>query len=400
MDFINEVIQLPVLLNQKTLCKTTYIEDACFASRFFSVGENVKARGLDKSSDLQDLKSKVIQSILLVLEGNDRENYEDLQTKLDPEFLIQFAKDIALTQGLKTDEPTLPNHLQQIMDVYIIIKKVESKTPCDWAKQVTQLLERDEDPLVRSIYRFFQLNLKQIEIHYEGDMQMVFFPYHPVFKFLSEETKDKIMDTISRDTQREKLIGLQKLFETIKSEIEYNFFLNAQTIPITHKTIARLTNLAQTISLLVNVFLVHAVVVVIKDQQSSYVIEDYKQHVLQLLGTIQLLVSLLAFILFVISRAPLEVKDLNPLMADLKLGPIAFIKSLLKRLLLIFTGDEFLQHFIFVGISYIGVTVDSYYFSLHMFYLFARLELLRSVFQAISYNASQLLLVSGLGVLF
>ena len=55
---------------------------------------------------------------------------------------------------------------------------------------------------------------------------MVFFPAHPVFNYLSGKTRDKIMLNVSRDTQREKLIGLLSNMQTITSEIEYNYTLN------------------------------------------------------------------------------------------------------------------------------------------------------------------------------
>lgn len=34
MDFINETIQLPCIENQITLCRTTFIEDACYAFNY------------------------------------------------------------------------------------------------------------------------------------------------------------------------------------------------------------------------------------------------------------------------------------------------------------------------------------------------------------------------------
>lgn len=62
--------------------------------------------------------------------------------------------------------------------------------------------------------------------------------------------------------------------------------------------------------------------------------------------------------------------------------------------------DEFIQFFFYLMVSIIGTLYKHYFFSLHLFDLFGRLSLLKNVFQAISYNAKQLLVVAMLGVLF
>jgi inositol 1,4,5-triphosphate receptor type 1/inositol 1,4,5-triphosphate receptor type 3 len=96
---------------------------------------------------------------------------------------------------------------------------------------------------------------------------MVFFPAHPVFRFLSDETRDKIMFNVPRETQRIKLIQLLSEIDAISSEIEYNYKLNQQRIPITHKTITKLVNLAQSLSFLINALMVVFYAVVISEQQ-------------------------------------------------------------------------------------------------------------------------------------
>jgi inositol 1,4,5-triphosphate receptor type 1/inositol 1,4,5-triphosphate receptor type 3 len=42
LDFLNEVIQLPCLHNQLTLCKTTFFEDSCFLSQVLSDPSNME----------------------------------------------------------------------------------------------------------------------------------------------------------------------------------------------------------------------------------------------------------------------------------------------------------------------------------------------------------------------
>ncbi len=47
-----------------------------------------------------------------------------------------------------------------------------------------------------------------IEIVINESKQKVYFPLHPVFEYLSDSTRDKIMTEVKRETQREKLVGI------------------------------------------------------------------------------------------------------------------------------------------------------------------------------------------------
>lgn len=55
MDFLIEIIQLPCVENQITLCKTTFFEDASYMSQFFSVKANQQQRLFETTDDLQEL---------------------------------------------------------------------------------------------------------------------------------------------------------------------------------------------------------------------------------------------------------------------------------------------------------------------------------------------------------
>jgi hypothetical protein len=59
--------------------------------------------------------------------------------------------------------------------------------------------------------------------------------------------------------------------------------------------------------------------------------------------------------------------------------------------------DEFIVIASYVLCSILGVFYKNHFFSLHLFFLFSRISLLNNVFQAISYNAIQLVVVAQLG---
>lgn len=74
-DFLNEVVTLPCSLNQLSLCETTFFEDLCYMSGFFTEKANLKERGFDTPQSLErlfELYQKCILVILNILEGNDQ----------------------------------------------------------------------------------------------------------------------------------------------------------------------------------------------------------------------------------------------------------------------------------------------------------------------------------------
>ncbi len=55
---------------------------------------------------------------------------------------------------------------------------------------------------------------------------------------------------------------------------------------------------------------------------------------------------------------------------------------------------------IFVVISFLGTFYKQYFFMIHQFSIFSRINVLQNVFKAIAFNALQLIIVSSLGIVF
>ena len=66
IDFINEVVTIPCLENQRSLCETTFFEDLCYMSSFFSEPANIKERGFD-SPDSYELLNKIYKQCILII---------------------------------------------------------------------------------------------------------------------------------------------------------------------------------------------------------------------------------------------------------------------------------------------------------------------------------------------
>jgi len=86
-----------------------------------------------------------------------------------------------------------------MLNVFIIQEKISQKgSDSKWLRHLQN--EFDSNPDLKELQTVCLKNLRKIEIYYEDQLQMVFFPAHPVFEFLSSETRDKIMFNIPRDT--------------------------------------------------------------------------------------------------------------------------------------------------------------------------------------------------------
>lgn len=62
--------------------------------------------------------------------------------------------------------------------------------------------------------------------------QNLYFPNHPVFSYLADDTKDSIMFQVSRETRRDKLTTLFDFYGELKEEIESNYKLKYYSINI------------------------------------------------------------------------------------------------------------------------------------------------------------------------
>lgn len=93
LDFILEVTQIPVKLNQDALIKSSFLEDVCSLADFKNKEEELVLRGLDKDmAPLNEIFQKFVQIILSNFEGNDPNYFMSLDKKLDPNFLIVILK--------------------------------------------------------------------------------------------------------------------------------------------------------------------------------------------------------------------------------------------------------------------------------------------------------------------
>lgn len=84
----------------------------------------------------------------------------------------------------------------------------------------------------------------------------IFFPFHPFFNLLSEQTKNELLYTVKRETQREKLLGMLEKTPILFYELDHNYKLNHYKIPITSTNLDFLQKLSSVLALSINIAMV------------------------------------------------------------------------------------------------------------------------------------------------
>ncbi|CAD8065958.1 unnamed protein product [Paramecium primaurelia] len=470
LDFILEVVQVPCLENQITLCKTTFFEDVCYLVQQLSDKQNQEQRGLLIEPECQGMQAlfniynKIIIIIMSVLEGNDERIQEDLQKKIDPKFLIEIIRQYLQNhnpqiqskedmekaleeQSLQKYDLKLPkqseqnkkiqknnDNIEKILNVLIIKEKIKF-----------QKFDLDENSnYIKEIMKFLETKILRIEIIYENKPQTILFPSRPLFTFLSDETRDIIMYNVNRETQRDKINGLLEYRKQIYRELQYNYELSKREFfPITSQIIQVLRHLSAFFSISVNILMVLFYNMEINNFQVILKAEFYEQLIINVLSFCQLFTTLIYFICYLNYRIPICIDRYKPIGQDLTSddsdselnqeesdvsdneqsnevqeqikqfeqnqkkneSKIQQFSHILRYILdsvkkISQQNEDFIQITFYLVFSILGTFYKSYFFSLHLFDLFSRLTLLNNVFQAISHNAKQLIVVSLLGVLF
>jgi hypothetical protein len=152
----------------------------------------------------------------------------------------------------------------------------------------------------------------------EETFQNLYFPNHPVFSYLAEDTKDSIMLQVSRDTQRDKLISLFGFYENIKEEIEQNYELNYWkvkpfgkefTLPITSAFLSRIRNAARFVSIIITIIMLYLILVDhdTVEKTSYFTYYNYEDQLLMtVVCGVQLILTILYSVLWLIMKSQLS----------------------------------------------------------------------------------------------
>ena len=127
LDFLIEITQIPIKLNQEALMNSSFFEDLCQMGNELLKPGKLEARSFDESSQpLETIFAKSVQIILSNFEGNDEVTYKILDSKLDPKFLTSILENrfTAINTATKKD---LLEYIKQSLETEVDGRK-EMKT--------------------------------------------------------------------------------------------------------------------------------------------------------------------------------------------------------------------------------------------------------------------------------
>ena len=134
---------------------------------------------------------------------------------------------------------------------------------------------------------------------------VLFFAFHPVYRFLSTHTQEKILFKVNRDSQREKILGLLDQRNIIFYELEHNYKLNQMQIPITQRKVDILRKVSSLLAISINIGMILSYTITIKGTNPVFYVGFAEVFLLRVLSVSQLTSQIALFIIVVINRAPI-----------------------------------------------------------------------------------------------
>lgn len=244
IEFILEVTQMPVRTNQEVLMNLTFFEDLCTLQKTYRDDKKLMERNLENRDFLEEIYFKSVEIMLSNFEGNEKNIFMLLDSKIDPMFLTNILFDkleslkittkqemmVYIESTTGTDDNgniKLDDNVGQILNIIIIFMQVRDKLEDKsriYSSYQTQKIKNNPQ-----LFDYLENCLLSIEItNDKGVNQVVYFPKIPVFNSLSEGLKDYVMDKVERTTHRDKIVYLLGYTEDIKSCINYSYRLKKE----------------------------------------------------------------------------------------------------------------------------------------------------------------------------
>lgn len=102
-----------------------------------------------------------------------------------------------------------------------------------------------------------------------GKTQTVFFPNYPVFKSLTSNLRDHIMEAVTRDSHRDKIVSLLAYTDGMKEKIEYSYNLEKKK-SITESNMDDSFKVASTLSIILCIYIAYFYQVSVQYHEAEY----------------------------------------------------------------------------------------------------------------------------------
>ena len=274
LDFMISLVQGPRLVNQRELANIKTIE-ACMD--YISILNNqteLKARGFltkEQINVAQRSVSKCFLFLSALIEGNqDPETMRSLCSKMEFGILINKItleyEDFCAVQGFKKSSKTR-SLIQQLkpdafgprvleaFQIFALLRIME-----DHNKEIKDFIDQGRrdgrlEPLQIKAISFFKANTTSIEIILNDEIQKIYFPIDPKTRFLSLETKEKLINEVNRGSHNQKISDLLDAADGLFDEMEHSAYINSLKFNVTTERFTLVRNIAQVTAIVINLIM-------------------------------------------------------------------------------------------------------------------------------------------------
>lgn len=356
LDFMIEVIQGPSLENQLNYCKNKVI-DICkdFLSKFQRKIDYDRGGFFsdDEQEGVNNVVTKSTKLLFSLIEGPaNNEIMNILSEGLDFNFLLQHLKEefcdfvervgvklskeenavkssnILLNTGpitlaeLDLDDfsDELPDKFDddfmEAFNLYTLLATLSDPAiNKSQGNNLKSYLENVTDPQLLKTLNFFKMHCKSIEISFHGTIIRVYFPVHPICRFLSKNTREKFGNTVNRETPNDKIKDLANASNDFFDEMHHLAYLQKQVIVISSKRLNMLRDLSTILAFIINFWILYSYSINLnKGELNSGHVDSSDPNipidsVVNAFGYAQLVTSCLMLILWLMIYGPLILKQ-------------------------------------------------------------------------------------------
>jgi len=343
LDFMIEAIQGPSVENQIAFCKNKTV-DVCkdFLAKFQRTSDYNKGGFFDsyEKEMVDNVVTKSSKLLFSLIEGPPNvDNLSMLTDGLDFNFILQhlkvefcdFVERVSEVSGkrkppinllelnLEDFNEELPDHFDSdFLEAFNIYSLVETLADVSINKAggqtVKEFLDNVSDPAFLKTLEFFKMNCRSIEIDFHDTIIRVYFPVHPICRFLSKTTREKFGNNVNRETPNDKVNDLVNASDDFFDEMKHLAYLQTQIIVVSSKRLNILRDLSTVLAFCINFFIIYSYSISLDPQNFNHgYINSSDPHipidqVVNGLGYAQLVTSCLMLILWIIINGPLILK--------------------------------------------------------------------------------------------
>ena len=219
----------------------------------------------------------------------------------------------SINSDLKLD--SLEGLVLEGFDIYILFQSLAANSKVTRA----HLEDSEFTQTQKAAYDFFKFHTGRIEVNVNDELERVYFPIRPVWKYMTAQRKLNFILSANRESPSEKVRSLMESARTLILEMKHEASIENSKFMISPKTVHRIRDLSLLIALTINIL---QLIYLKLDQNNYYItktIDSKADNSITILNYILIGFSSLTIVLYIISEAPLILnRRWNDLTAYLK----------------------------------------------------------------------------------